>query len=529
MDKHGLPDLYDASIAELQKGMVEGLFTSVDLVRTYLARIDEVNHKGPQLRAVIETNPRALEQAAALDERRKTRGPLGPLHGIPLLLKDNIATAHEDGMQTTAGSHALVGSIVPRASHVVSLLTQAGAINLGKANLSEFGNFRGKVSQGFSGRGGQTLCPYEPNAKGCPGGSSSGSAVSVAVGLAAGALGTETDGSILSPASRNCVVGLKTTVGLISRAGVIPISSTQDVIGPICRSVADVAIILSTIAGPDPRDEVTRSQPSSIPDYVAALRADAVKGVHVGIPRKLIDPNERPGMNQAFEVALGVLRQLGAVIVEDANLPSTEEIRLFPEAERTVMTCDLKADLNKYLSELVEVPTGVRSLADLIEWNKAHPELELVSPHFEDQYRFIQAEETSRDDAYYAAREIARELGRERGIDAALKKYGVDVFVLPKNGASSRAAALAGYPAITVPMGYMPDDTQHVSYPPSPLYDEWPGCPFGLVFFGAAYSEAKLLGCAYAFEQATRVRGQKRPCEWAVPKTQLADVVAKKA
>ncbi|EIW79617.1 amidase signature enzyme [Coniophora puteana RWD-64-598 SS2] len=517
------PDLYEASISELQNGLGQGLFTSVDLVKAYLARIEEVNLKGATLRAVIETNPPVLEQAKALDEERRVKGPRGPLHGIPMLLKDNIATLHEEGMNTTAGSHALVGSVVPRDAHAAHLLRAAGALFLGKSNLSEWANFRGIVPSGFSGRGGQAHCPYDPSGKGDPSGSSSGSATAVAVGLCAGALGTETDGSIVSPSSRNNVVGVKPTVGLVSRAGVIPISSNQDTAGPMCRTVMDASLILSAIAGRDTRDAATLEQPENIPDYSAALRPDALKGARLGVPRKLFDPKRKP-MYEEFERALDLFRQLGAEVVDNADLPSTDEMRV-SKAENYVMTCDLKADVNKYLAELEEVPTDVHTLADLIEWNKAHADIELISPHYDDQSQFVTSEASTIDEAYHEALKKDLELGRNQGIDAALEKYNLDALILPKDANASKPAAIAGYPVISVPLGFMPNDTPYAPEEPKPLYQDGPGYPYGIAFLGTAWSESKLLGYAYAFEQATMVRLKRRAYPEAVPQTQLADVV----
>lgn len=515
-----LPDLYEASIAELQDGLVEGNFSSVQLVKAYLRRIVEVNLEGPALHAIIETNPKALSQAAALDDERKVKGSRGPLHGIPLLLKDNIATLHEEGMDTTAGSYALLGSVVPRDSFAAAKLREAGAIFIGKANLSEWAGMRGQVPYGFSGRGGQTLCPYYPNAD--PHGSSSGSGVAMAVGLAAGSLGSETNGSIVYPSSRNNVVGIKPTIGLVSRSGVIPISYHQDTAGPMCRSVADATLLLSFIAGPDPRDEATLHQPGIFPDYMKALDKNALKGARLGVPRAFI--RNVKTIEATFNSFLDIFRALGAEIVDPAEFPATEEL-LTSKAEQLVLAADFKIDINKYISELVEVPTGVKALADLIEFNKAHADQELPAPFYTDQSQFIESEAAQVDDAYFAALAEDFDLGRTRGIDATLAQFNLDAIILPTDALAPLPAAIAGYPLITVPLGFQPDDVEVLPVKPSPLHTQAPGLPFGIAFMGTAYSEFKLIGYAYAFEQATHVRLQRRACDDSIPRTQLTDVM----
>ncbi|KAG1888408.1 amidase signature domain-containing protein, partial [Suillus subluteus] len=444
-----LPDLYEASIAELQDGLVEGCFSSVQLVEAYLRRIVEVNLEGPALHAIIETNLKALSQAAALDDERKVKGSRGPLHGIPLLLKDNIATLHEEG------SYALLGSVVPRDSFVAAKLREAGAIFIGKANLSEWAGMRGQVPSGFSGRGGQTLCPYYPNAD--PLGSSSGTA---------GSLGTETDGSIVDPSSRNNVVGIKPTIGLVSRSGVVPISSHQDTAGPMCRSVTDATLLLYSIAGPDPRDEATLHQPGR-------LTKTALKGARLGVPRAFI--RNVNTIEATFNSSLDIFRALGAEIVDHADFPATEEL-LTSKAEQLVSTVDFKIDVNKYISELVEVPTGVKALADLIEFNKTHADQELPAPFYTDQSQLT--------DAYFAALAKDFDLGRTRGIDATLVQFNLDAIILPTDALAPLPAAIAGYPLISVPLGFQPDDVEVLPETPSPLHSQAPGLPFGISFMG---------------------------------------------
>ncbi|KAG0703594.1 amidase signature domain-containing protein [Suillus ampliporus] len=522
-----LPDLYEASIAELQDGLVKGHFSSVQLVQAYLSRIEEVNLKGPALHAVIETNQKALSQASALDDERKDKGSRGPLHGIPLLLKDNIATLHEEGMNTTAGSYALLGSIVPRDAFAAAKLREAGAIFIGKTNLSEWsgmrgewGDLKGQVPNGFTERGGQTHCPYYPNAS--PSGSSSGSGVSTAIGLAAGSIGSETHGSIVSPSSRNNIVGIKPTIGLVSRSGVIPISSHQDTTGPMCRSVADAALLLNIIAGPDPRDEATLHQPGIVPDYMKALDTNALKGARLGVPRAFI--RDIKTIEEEFNASLDVFRALGAEIVDPADFPDAEEL-LASKAEKRVLDVDFKVDLNKYLSELVDVPTGVKTLAALIEFNKGRAELDLPPPFYKDQSQFIESEATQIDDAYFAALAQDFDLGRTRGIDATLAHFNLDAIILPTDALACKPAAIAGYPLISVPLGFQPEDVELVPATPSPTHIQAPGLPFGIVFMGTAYSEFKLISFAYAFEQATHVRLQRRAYDDAIPRTQLTNVM----
>ncbi|KAF7972117.1 hypothetical protein HWV62_18830 [Athelia sp. TMB] len=558
MEGMDLPDLYEASISELQRGLSLGHFTSVHLVKAYLARIEEVNYKGPKLCAIIETNPQALEQAARADEERNLRKQssqeFGILHGIPILVKDNIATKHEEG------SHALVGSVVPRDATVVSRLREAGSIILGKTNLSEWANYRGVVPSGWSGRGGQCTSPYYPLLD--PSGSSSGSAVAVAIGLAAATLGTETDGSITQPASNNNIVGIKPTVGLTSRAGVIPISSHQDSVGPMTRTVEDAAIILSAIVGPDPLDPVTLDQPTPALDYRKALDMSALDGARLGVPR-LFQPYDE-AVDTAFNQAIEIMREQGAVIVDPAEFSNADEIQ-GSTSESAVLAVDFKIDLTKYLDGLKKVPTGVKTLADLIDFNTSHADQELIPPHYADQSQFIASEATSADEEYRAALAANENLGRTHGIDAILKEYNLDAILLPTpgqntrlvsrvhasilryiSGYSSTPPAIAGYPIISgaisdifpapgladtiqcrlpVPLGFQPEDI--VPTEACPIIQNAPGAPFGISFSGSAFSESKLISLAFAYEQATRARLGRRAYKEAIPVTQLRDVMAK--
>ncbi|KAI9060013.1 amidase signature enzyme [Trametes sanguinea] len=514
------PDLYEASIAELQDGLEKGHFTSVDLVKAYFARIEEVNLQGPALRAVIETNPSALAQATELDLERRIFGARGPLHGIPILLKDNIATLHSEGMNTTAGSFALLGSVVPRDAHVAAKLRAAGAILLGKANLSEWAHFRGSVPSGFSGRGGQATSAYVP--QGDPSGSSSGSGISTSIGLAAAALGSETDGSIISPSNMNNLVGIKPTVGLTSRAGVVPISEHQDTVGPMARSVADAATVLSVIAGRDPRDNFTLAQPPVVPDYTKALKPNGLKGVRLGVPRKFLT-RVNGDVLATFNASLDIIRSLGATIVDPADFPDFAELEA-SRNETIVTQTDFKVEIKQYISELLEVPTGVKDLADLIAFNIAHADEELVPPFWTDQSTFIASENTTVNQAYFNAIAADKDLGATRGIDATLQAFKLDALLMP-SAVAPGPAAIAGYPIITVPLGFLPPNTTLA--PAQPTRSSGPNQPFGIAFMGTAFSEFQLISFAFAYEQATHNRLKILAFPEAIPKTQLVDVIGK--
>ncbi|TFK55209.1 amidase signature enzyme [Heliocybe sulcata] len=521
-----LPDLYEASVIELQTGLNAGDFTSVDLLKAYFARISEVNLQGPALRAVIETNPSALAEAAALDAERQLLGPRSLLHGIPVLLKDNIATTASEGMNTTAGSYSMLGSIVPGDAGVVKRLRAAGAIILGKANLSEFAHYRGNLASGWSGRGGQCTAAYYPGSDPC--GSSAGSGVAASIGLAAVTLGTETDGSITCPASHNNLAGIKPTVGLTSRAGVIPISEHQDTVGPLTRSVSDAAIVLSIIAGPDPNDNFTLAQPNRVPQYERALSANALQGARIGVPRAMFLEPAYSGLDDtvmsAFGTALQTLESLGATIVDPADLPSAYQIYA-SRNESIVNAVDFKVQINAWYQSLYTNPSGVRSLAELIAFDDANPTLEEPTG-YTSQSTLIAAEATSGYNAtFYQALAADYQLGRTNGIDAALQQYNLDALVLPANGRTTTPAAIAGYPIVTVPLGFYPDNTTTESAGPNTVYPA-PGVPFGLSFLGTAYSEYNLIGFAYAYEQKTMTRLARRAYPAAIPATQLADIIS---
>jgi amidase len=487
--------LAERTVAELQEAMRSGRWTSRRITQAYLERIAAMDRQGPTLRAVIETNPDALAIADQLDQERRQGKVRGPLHGIPVIVKDNIDT--HDRMQTTAGSLALEGNIAERDAFVVERLRAAGAVILAKANLSEWANFRStRSSSGWSGRGRQCKNPYVLDRN--PSGSSSGSAVAVSANYCAVAVGTETDGSIVSPSNACGIVGIKPTVGLVSRAGIIPIAHSQDTAGPMARTVADAAALLSAIAGPDPRDPATQaSEGHRVADYTAFLDASGLKGARIGVPRRT-GPN--PQVNQLVEEAIKILRDLGAEVVDPADLETAGQIGT---AEREVLQYEFKADLNAYLATMP--PTvRYRTLADLIAFNEAHKDQEM--PYFgQEIFIAAQAKGPLTEQAYLDARAKCLELTRTKGIDATMDKYGLDAMMGPSGGpagvvdlvtltggggggGSSQFPAVAGYPHITVPAGW------------------YFGLPMGISFYGRAWSEPTLIKIAYAFEQATKAR-----------------------
>ncbi|MEO7001726.1 MAG: amidase [Ktedonobacterales bacterium] len=488
----------EAGIASLQAAMGAGRLSARQLTELYLERIRQFDQSGPTLRAIIETNPDALSIADALDRERTERGPRGPLHGMPILLKDNITTA--DNMQTTAGSLALVGVRYAQDAFVAERLRAAGAILLGKTNLSEWANFRSThSSSGWSGRGGQALNPYALDRTPC--GSSSGSASAVAASLAAASLGTETDGSILCPATVNGVVGIKPTVGLTSRAGVIPIAHSQDTVGPFGRTVADAALLLGAITGVDPRDAATAASAGHFAsDYTRYLDTNALRGARIGIPRAVYYGYSEKA-DAVANAAIEVLKAQGAVIVDPADIPTAKQMGA-SEAEITVLLYEFKADLNAWLTTLgSEAP--VKSLEDLIAFNSAHAAEEL--PYFgQELFQMAQEKGPLTDEAYQQALAENHRLSREEGIDAVMAQHQLDALFLPTagpawkidriagnpggGGGASQPAALAGYPAISVPAG------------------ETFGLPLGVTFIGRAFSEAKLIALAYAYEQASHAR-----------------------
>jgi len=490
----GAFDLEETTLLELQQEMESGTETSRSIAEKYLARIQTVDRQGPAIRAVIELNPEALAAADALDAERRSGKTRGPLHGIPILIKDNIGTA--DRMTTTAGSLALAGSIPIRDAWVVCKLREAGAVLLGKTNLSEWANFRStRSTSGWSGRGGQTRNPYALDRNPC--GSSSGSSAAVAANLCAAAIGTETDGSIVCPSSANSIVGIKPTVGLVGRSGIIPIAHSQDTAGPMARTVADSAILLGAIAGRDPLDPVTReSAGKSHADYAVFLDPKGLAGARIGIPRKLFGFHDR--VDQLMNTAMEAMKAHGATLIDPVEIGSLGKL---DDPEYQVLLYEFKADLNAYLAGLGP-GASVRSLKELIEYNERNRGREM--PYF-GQEIFLEAEGKGplTDKTYRQALAGNLRLSRKEGIDAVMLKHRLDAIVAPTGGppwptdpingdhyagGCSTLAAVAGYPHITVPAGYVF------------------GLPVGISFFGRAYSEPTLIKLAYAFEQATNVR-----------------------
>jgi len=482
-------ELEEFTVAQLQEAMQSGKLSARDITQKYLDRIQAVDKK---INSVIETNPDALAIADALDKERKAGKVRSALHGIPVLLKDNIDTA--DKLKTTAGSLALLDAPVPRAdAFLVQKLREAGAVILGKTNLSEWANFRSNdSSSGWSGRGGQTRNPYILDRNPC--GSSSGSGAAVAANLAAVAVGTETDGSILCPSSINGIVGLKPTLGLVSRSGVIPIAHSQDTAGPMCRTVTDAAILLGAMVGADASDSITTTAKAE-KDYTKFLAADGLKGARIGIARQYFGRSER--VDKVLEAALQVLKDGGATLV-DVNFPTLGK---FGDAEFEVLLYEFKEDLNKYLAGR---GGKYKTLADLIKFNEDNKDKEM--PYFgQDIFIKADAKPNTEDRAYRLALLQSKVMTQDQGIDAVIKKDNLDAIFAPSNSptwmidlvsgdcgsgyvGSSSLAAVAGYPNITVPAGFISE------------------LPVGVSFFGGAFTEPKLLKIAYAFEQATKAR-----------------------
>jgi amidase len=491
-------DLDEKTIAELAEGMKSGKYTARSITESYIARIESVDRKGPAIRSVIELNPDALTIADALDRERKEKGPRGPLHGIPILIKDNIDTA--DRMATTAGSLALAGSKPPRDAFLVTRLRAGGAIILGKTNLSEWANIRSNHStSGWSGRGGLTRNPYALDRN--TSGSSSGSGAAVTSNLCTVAVGTETDGSIVSPSSINGIVGIKPTVGLVSRTGIIPISHSQDTAGPMARTVRDAAILLGALTGTDPDDHATgEGRGKTSTDYTQNLDPRALKGARIGVVRKYFGFLDK--VDVVINAALEVLRAQGAVIVDPADI---ETIGKFDDTENTVLLYEFKADLNAYLARLGP-GAPVHTLSEIIAFNEKNKSREM--PYFA-QETFLKAEAkgTLAEKEYIDALEANHRLARKEGIDATMEKFNLDALVAPTDGpawvtdfidgdhyigGSSTGAAVAGYPSVTVPAGFVF------------------GLPVGISFFGRAWSEATLIRLAHAYEQATRARREPK-------------------
>ena len=481
-------------ILELQERMLSGSLSAQRITAYYINRIALIDRSGPLLNAVIELNPDAYPMAEALDAERKAGHVRSLLHGIPVLLKDNIDTA--DRLTTTAGSLALEGHIAERDAFLVAQLREAGAIILGKTNLSEWANFRSTHSvSGWSSRGGQTRNPYALDRSPC--GSSSGSAAAVAADLCAVAVGTETDGSIVCPAQTNGIVGIKPTLGLVSRSGIIPIAHSQDTAGPMARSVTDAAILLSWISAKDPHDPAHTSRPETmLKDYMASLDPDGLKGARIGVARNFFGVS--PQTDAVMEKCLEVMKTKGALLVDPANIETANKI---DESELEVLYYEFKADLNAYLGGL-KPDARVHSLSELIAYNERHHDR--IMPYF-GQERMLKSQEKGplEEDLYLKALEENHRLARTEGIDATLNEHNLDAIVAPTGAPAwlvdfvngdcasegcSTPAAVAGYPHITVPAGFV-----H-------------GLPVGLSFIGTAFSEPTLLRLAFAFEQATKAR-----------------------
>jgi amidase len=481
----------ERTLSELQQKMSSGELTSLEITESYLERIHALDRK---VNAVIELNPDAQQIAAERDAERASGRVRGALHGIPILIKDNIDT--HDKMQTTAGSLALEGNIASRDAFLVRQLRKAGAVILGKTNLSEWANFRGKRSvSGWSSRGGLTRNPYALDRSAC--GSSSGSGAAVAADFCAAAVGTETDGSVICPSQTNGIVGIKPTLGLISRSGIIPIAHSQDTAGPMARTVADAAILLGAMTGVDKADPATSASAKwALKNYAKFLDKDGLKGARIGVARNMCGTDGR--ILELFNQSIVVMKSLDAVVIDPANLPNFDK---FGKTELEVLHYEFRADLNKYLAG---ANGRVKSMADVIKFNEENKAR--VMPYFGQEHMLAAQEKGGlREKAYREALAKNHLLTRKNGIDAVIKKHQLDALIVPSGGPawmidlangdainwdmeSTSPAAVAGYPHVTVPMGYVF------------------GLPVGLSFFAKAWSEPTLIKLAYAFEQATQVR-----------------------
>ena len=486
-------ELDELTIADLQAGMSSGKYTARSLTEKYLDRINDIDKRGPAVNSVIELNPDAESIAAEMDRRRKDGVVRSPLHGIPVLIKDNIDT--HDRMKTSAGSLALAGSTPLQNAMVVQKLRFAGAVIIGKTNLSEWANFRSShSSSGWSARGGQTKNPYVLDRNPC--GSSSGTGAAIAANLAAVGVGTETDGSIVCPSNACSLVGIKPTLGMVSRTGIIPIAHSQDTAGPMCRTVTDAVILLGAMAGLDVRDDATKEVEGRSTDYRKFLKADGLRGARIGVQRKSHGFND--AVDKLMHDSIDVLKRLGAIVIDPADIPTQGK---FDDSEFEVLLYEFKADLNKYLASLGP-SAPVKSLKDVIEFNEKNRDRELR--YFgQDIMIKAQAKGPLTERKYRMALARNHRLTRTLGIDAVMNKHRLDAIIAPTGGPPwptdlvngdhftggySSASAVAGYPHITVPAGYVF------------------GLPVGISFFGRAWSEPKLITYAYAFEQATKAR-----------------------
>ena len=486
--------MIEYTISEIRKLMEVGKLTTKTLVRSYIKRINKIDKSGPKINSIIELNPDALQIAEVLDEELKTKTIRGPLHGIPILIKDNISTA--DKMMTTAGSLALEGYRAARDAFIVHKLRKAGAIILGKTNLSEWANFRStRSTSGWSSRGGQTLNPYILDRNPC--GSSSGSAVAVAANLCIGAIGTETDGSIICPSQINSIVGIKPSIGLVSRTGIIPISHNQDTAGPMARTVEDAAIILSAIVGVDAEDLSSIKNNFEIPsDYTEYLDTDGLLGARIGVARNFFGRNEY--VDQLMESSIRKMKEVGATIIDPTDITIMNDLN---EPEYNVLLYDFKHDMNEFLRK--NVPDDFpQTLNELIQFNNQNKEK--IMPYFgQEIFKMSEEKGTLSDEEYKTALEKCQKLSREDGIDKVIQENQLDAIIAPSGGpawlidyingdhstgGSSSPSAVSGYSNITVPAGYIF------------------GLPVGISFIGGLFQEPVLLKLAYAFEQATKVR-----------------------
>ncbi|MEM7549594.1 MAG: amidase [Bacteroidota bacterium] len=487
-------ELEEVTVSELQEAMESGKYTSRSITEMYLNRIKEIDQSGPELNSVIEVNPDALTIAEELDKERSEGKIRGPLHGIPVLIKDNINTG--DKMFTTAGSLALDGSKAPGDAFIVKKLRDAGAVLLGKTNLSEWANFRSlRSSSGWSGRGRQTKNPFALDRNPC--GSSSGSGASVSANLCAIAIGTETNGSIVCPSSANGVVGIKPTVGLWSRSGIIPISKTQDTAGPMGRTVSDAAALLGPLTGVDENDERTMPSKEKIhADYTQFLNADGLKGKRIGVLRENFGFHEK--VDSVMEKAIAAMEAQGAIIVDSVKMESNSQ---YGRSGFDVLLYEFKDGINAYLATLGD-DAAMKTLQDIIDFNEANRDESM--PYFEQEIlKLAQEKGDLESEEYKEALETILRLSRAEGIDAVLAEHDLDAIIAPTGGpawpidvvngdhfggGSSSPAARAGYPNITVPAGYVN------------------GLPVGMSIFSTAYREPELIGMAFAFEQATKMR-----------------------
>ncbi|KAI0868904.1 glutamyl-tRNA amidotransferase subunit A [Hypoxylon argillaceum] len=519
--KAGIPSLLDITIDDIVLGLDQKLFSCADLVEAYITRTSEVND---DLRPVLQINPDALLIAKSLDAELQSGHRRGPLHGVPILLKDNIGT--HDQLDGSAGSLALSGAKAPRESLAVQKLRAAGAVILGKSNMSEWANMRSSnVSDGWSPRGGQTKGIYCVDQN--PKGSSTGSAVAAALGLSLGALGSETDGSLVCPAEKNNVVAIKPTVGLVSRDGVIPLSLRQDTLGPMTRTVKDAAYLLSTIAGPDAHDKFTDKIPSgSIPDYTSSCTTTSLAGLRVGIPRNAFQVSSV--VEDTFTMSLKRLQEAGATVIDNTDYVDLDGyINLDPWLQDVVIMTDFKESLNRYLQDLVENPNNIENLEQLITYTKSSPGEEF--PKFDTaEFETAQTTNGTSDPSYIKALALEAHHFGEGGILGALEKWNLDALLVPTCAKLAlRLAAIGGLPIVSLPLGFYPDGTDIKWNARKNMINIGPNIPFCLTIFGKPFSEATLIRIAYAHEQLNKDKQKRYPVK--LPTTELVDIVKRRS